>query len=155
MVSLGRAARSPHALAGRSMLGAGELPEAVIRPIVCVADLVCVPTGGGARASIGLCTSRYTYASIAANATMTMRHPDAAHADLQLNAWFFSLGGVTAGRVSDAVFSSKTARRGFSFGENPLPCGAGIGMVEQILHATSSLALVDPRFLRERHHVTW
>jgi len=83
MALLGRAARSPHALAGRSMLGAAELSEAVIRPTVCAADLVCVPTGG-ARASIGLCTSLDTYASIAATATMTLSHPDAARADLQL-----------------------------------------------------------------------
>jgi hypothetical protein len=59
---------------------------------------------------------------------MTLSHPDAARADLQLNAWFFSLGGVTAGRVSDSVFSSTTARRGISFGQNPLPCGLGEGM---------------------------
>jgi hypothetical protein len=56
MALLGRSARSPHALAGRSMLGAGELPEAVIRPTVCAADLVCVPVGG-ANASTGLCAS--------------------------------------------------------------------------------------------------
>ena len=73
-----------------------------------------------------------TYASVAASAPMTLRHPDAARADLQLNAWFFSLGG-TAARISDALFSSKTARRGFSVGESPLPCGAGVGRAESIL----------------------
>jgi hypothetical protein len=131
MALLGRAARSPHALAGRSMLGAAELPEAVIRPSVCAADLVCLPAAG-ANPSNGLCTSLDTYASIAADATMTMTlcHPDAARADLQLNAWFFSLGGVTASRVNDAAFPSDTARRGFSFGDNPLPCGAGLGRAE-------------------------
>jgi len=38
---------------------------------------------------------------------MTLRHPDDARADLRLNAWFFSLGGVTADRVTDADYSSK------------------------------------------------
>jgi len=38
------------------MLGDGGLPEAALRPAVCAADLVCVPTGG-VSASSGLCAS--------------------------------------------------------------------------------------------------
>ena len=123
---LGRAARSSHALAGHSMLGAGKSPAAVIRPAVCAVDLVCVPAGG-TNASSGLCASVDTYASITEPPIMTLGHPDPDRPGLQFNAWFFSLGGVTAGHVMDSVFSSTPARHGFSFGENPLPCGAGVG----------------------------
>ena len=144
MALLGHAARSPHALAGRSRLGAGKSPEAAIRPAVCAADLVCVPTGG-ANASSGLCASLDTYTSITDPPTMTLSHPD--RADLQLNAWFFSLGGVTAGLVTDSVFSSTPARHGFSLGENPLPCGAGVGRAEETVPITSSHACTVPRCL--------
>jgi len=146
MAVLGRAARSPHALAGRSMLGARELPAAALRPAVCAADLVCVPTAAAVPTS-GVCTTAPTFAAVADSVAMTLGHPDAARADLQLSAWFFSLGGVTAGRVSDAVFASTTARRGAALGDNLLPCGAGVGGAGFVYACLVIHHVVDPRVL--------